>query len=510
MQHTLFESSSPFPMIMINSTNEEKKGIPIPDSGKGRNRRKKQKRKRSSESTSSSKSSCFDDVYELTGEFLGEGAYAQVQSCKHRSTGKIFAAKIIDKQAHPRSRVFREVDIYYHCSGHKNILQLFDFFEEDDKFYLVFEKLNGGPLLAHIQKRNHFTENEASFIIRDIANALKFLHQKGISHRDLKPENILCHSQDQICPLKICDFDLGSGLVINESSPVSTPELLTPVGSAEFMAPEVVEAFIGEATPYDKRCDLWSLGVIMYILLSGYPPFYGFCGSDCGWQRGEFCQACQDQLFTCIQDGAYDFPYRDWGCVSDEAKDLIRHLLVKDVNQRYTAEMVLNHPWVRHGGPLTLLKTPKVIRRNNSAKDLAAFAESANAMKRLVLRHQAYSTDFSLSIKSKLADAVEEKEGNSGNVSGSCSLSSSSTSSARAIKPINNKKASTADISRDITLPPTPDTPDSLGKNSWMPAMKKKSLPSAFVYNSCMNPRSPMNRLSLTLHPSLKPILLNI
>ena len=80
------------------------------------------------------------------------------------------------------------------------------------------------------------------------------------------------------------------------------------------MAPEVVEAFTGvnEATTYDKRCDLWSLGVIMYILLCGYPPFYGCCGSDCGWERGEFCQNCQDQLFTCIQEGTYDFPSREW------------------------------------------------------------------------------------------------------------------------------------------------------------------------------------------------------
>lgn len=115
----------------VNLPDTEPVSIPKSNfySGNGRNRRKKQKRKRSSVS----KSSCFDDVYKLTGEILGEGAYAQVQSCKQLSTGKIFAAKIIDKQAHPRSRVFREIDIYYHCSGHKNILQLFDFFEEDDK-----------------------------------------------------------------------------------------------------------------------------------------------------------------------------------------------------------------------------------------------------------------------------------------------------------------------------------------------------------------------------------------
>jgi MAP kinase interacting serine/threonine kinase len=161
------------------------------------------------------------------------------------------------------------------------------------------------------------------------------------------------------------------------------------------MAPEVVEAFTGEATTYDKRCDLWSLGVIMYILLCGYPPFYGSCGSDCGWARGEFCASCQDQLFTCIQEGTYDFPDRDWKYVSEDAKDLIRHLLVKDASQRYTAEMVLRHPWVSQGGASTLLETPRVIRKNNSAKDLAAFAESANAMKRLVLRTQTYSNDYS-------------------------------------------------------------------------------------------------------------------
>ncbi|OTF74196.1 MAP kinase-interacting serine/threonine-protein kinase 1-like, partial [Euroglyphus maynei] len=366
----------------------------------------------------------FSDLYYLSGEVLGEGAYASVHECRSfEHDQKRYAVKVIEKgeRGHSRSRVFREIEIFFKCRGHQNIIQFVEYFEDNDRFYLIFEKVEGGQLLAHIQKRIHFTEHEASQIVRDIANALKFLHSRGIAHRDLKPENILCYSESQVCPVKICDFDLGSGIILSDSSPVSTPELLTPVGSAEFMAPEVVDAFMGEASPYDKRCDLWSLGVITYILLCGYPPFYGCCGSDCGWERGEFCQSCQDQLFTCIQKGIYDFPEREWAYISEEAKDLIRHLLVKDASQRYTAEMVINHPWVQYGGPSTFLQTPKIIRRNNSAKDLAAFAESANAMKRLFIKNL-YSNSISLvaelgsqNSRQKLFSHIERSdEGDSG------------------------------------------------------------------------------------------------
>lgn len=119
------------------------------------------------------------------------------------------------------------------------------------------------------------------------------------------------------------------------------------VGSAEFMAPEVVELFVGESNHYDKRCDLWSLGVIAYILLCGYPPFSGNCEQDCGWNRGENCRQCQELLFVSIQEGHFSFPEKDWEDISAEAKDLICNLLVKEAPKRLSAEAVLQHPWIK-------------------------------------------------------------------------------------------------------------------------------------------------------------------
>lgn len=123
----------------------------------------------------------YIDAYKLTGEVLGQGAYASVQTCVSVLTGLEFAVKVIDKIAeHARARVFREVETFYHCQGHPNIIQMLEFFEADDKFYMVFEKVVGGQLLDRIQQRKRFTEREASLIVKDLASALNFLHQKGI------------------------------------------------------------------------------------------------------------------------------------------------------------------------------------------------------------------------------------------------------------------------------------------------------------------------------------------
>ena len=327
----------------------------------------------------------FADLYKLSGDVLGEGSSGVVQSCKSVYTGVEYAVKIIEKKpgTFVRRKLLKEIEIYHMCQGQKNITQLVEFFEEDDKVYLVFEKLHGGPLLEHIQRRKFLTESEASNIIRNLAEALMFLHSRGIAHRDLKPDNVLCVSSDDTENVKLCDFDLCSDL----QQSITTPALNTPVGSLEYMAPEVVNTFLDdddldyynedyddESLSYNKKCDIWSLGVIAYILLCGYAPFQGNCGQLCGWERGDKCNLCQDLLFTNIRECDLEFPEQQWSNISTQAKDLIQKLLMKDSSRRLTAEQVLHHPWIVDHPCSTVLHTPSILNKNQeSIKNLEVF-----------------------------------------------------------------------------------------------------------------------------------------
>ena len=332
----------------------------------------------------------FADLYKLTGDTLGEGSYGVVQSCKSVYSGLEYAVKIIQKKpgSFHRSKLLKEIEIYHMCRGHKNITQLVEFFEEEDQFYLVFEKLHGGPLLEHIQRRKFLTESEASTIVRNLAKALMFLHSRGIAHRDLKPDNVLCVSSEDTENVKLCDFDLCSDPVSQQT--MTTPTLSTPVGSLEYMAPEVVNTFLDdeelddynedwddESLRYNKKCDIWSLGVIAYILLCGYAPFQGNCGQFCGWERGDKCNDCQDLLFSNIKQCNVIFPNQQWAGISDQAKDLIKKLLVKDSSIRLTAEQVLSHPWItsQRSTSSVILHTPIMLNQHQeSIKNLDEFA----------------------------------------------------------------------------------------------------------------------------------------
>jgi len=353
--------------------------------------KKIRRKKKRTASSSSLASNTFQEIYRLTNEVLGRGAYASVETCVNIYTEVEYAVKIIDKvPGHSRARVFKEIDLFHHSKGNPNIIQLIEYFEESDKFYLIFEKVSGGQLLDQIKERKIFTEQEAAFIIKDIASALEFLHSKGIAHRDLKPENILCVDRGRYSPVKLCDFDLGSGIKFHSGGgSATTPFLQTPVGSAEFMAPEVVDGFIDDNEDdfkYDKRCDLWSLGVILYILLCGYPPFSGACGKKCAWLDGGDCHFCQLDLFSNIQLGNYDFKQKDWNNISTEAKDLIEKLLVKDAKRRLSAAEVMTHVWMRNKHEVQLT-TPTKIKKHGTAASLSLYAESAASVQRVVQQH---------------------------------------------------------------------------------------------------------------------------
>jgi MAP kinase interacting serine/threonine kinase len=172
--------SQPTELVLRDTTNAESKSESSPTNSVQKRQQKKKKRRTADSYSDIS----FNDKYKLTEELLGTGAHGVVKTCRDRLTKQEYAVKIISKARHPnRTRVFKEIDIYYHCRGCENILSIIDFLEDDDYFYLVFQKMEGGPLLNHIMKRGRLTEREASLIVRDIANGLNFLHSKGMSHR---------------------------------------------------------------------------------------------------------------------------------------------------------------------------------------------------------------------------------------------------------------------------------------------------------------------------------------
>merc|ERR1719361_2675543 len=383
-------------------------------------------------------------AFEIIFTTLGQGSYGKVEECENIITKAKLAVKIISRSNwhFSRPKMLKEIELYHLCQGIPEIIQLIEYFEEPEYFYLVFEKAKGGPLLNQIQRRVHFTEREAAAIIRDLAAALAHLHSRGIAHRDVKPANVLCcnagdNGKDDFLPVKLCDFDLCSAVYQS----ITTPKLQSPVGSVEYMAPEVVEAFSFDLDffghqmeadncdeddvelTYDKRCDLWSLGIIAYILLCGYLPFSGRCGEDCGWaDRGEECSECQHLLFQSIKSGHLVFPEKHWSSVSKEAKDLITKLLVRDASQRLDATSILNHPWIikfksmaqgmslnEPSASSTDLETPKVLRRKSTQETIfySEFASNALAIKRNCVDHHNATSSSKIKTMKKSATVAE-------------------------------------------------------------------------------------------------------
>ncbi|XP_067938142.1 MAP kinase-activated protein kinase 2-like [Watersipora subatra] len=283
------------------------------------------------------------DDYTVTRQVLGLGINGKVVEITKKTTNKKYALKIL--RDIPKSR--REISLHYRSSACRHIVGIEDVYENvyggNKCLLVVMECMEGGELFTSIQARadNAFTEREAAAIMRDIVDAIAFLHKMDIAHRDIKPENLLYSKKGPGAVLKLTDFGFAKYTSADKS-------LTTPCYTPYYVAPEVLGP-----EKYDKSCDMWSLGVIMYILLCGYPPFYSNHG-----------QPISPGMKKRIRNGQYEFPQAEWSQVSDDAKSLITNLLKTDPDKRLTIEQVLRHPWIANNlaVPQTPLATRGILR----------------------------------------------------------------------------------------------------------------------------------------------------
>lgn len=263
--------------------------------------------------------------YEV-GRELGRGGFSIVKEGKDKSSGEKVAIKFIEKRYVEKDELIllsREIDIMKKVQ-HRNILRLYEIYETESHLSLVMELVNGGELFYKIVDKGSYTEGEARDVIRQLVEGVDYLHNKGFAHRDLKPENLLCSESDEGVVIKIADFGLSKGFG-------NGSRLETHCGTPDYAAPEVLRM----EGSYDKEVDLWSVGVITYVILCGFPPFYG---------------KTQTQLFERILNAEYDFPDPEWTHISNQAKDFIQHLLVLDLDKRYKTQQCLEHPWLKGEG----------------------------------------------------------------------------------------------------------------------------------------------------------------
>lgn len=264
--------------------------------------------------------SIVTDKYEF-GKKMGDGNFAIVRRSKARELNREVAVKIIDKSKMKGKEymIDHEINIMYMCN-HPNIIRVFEDYETPDEIYLIMELIKGGDLFDYITKHRRFDEITSSLMIKDIGEAILYLHAKKIVHRDLKPENLLVmQRKDGRITIKLTDF----GLAMQVNGPIKTV-----CGTPTYVAPEILAE-----SGYGLEVDCWATGVILYILLCGYPPF-------------KTSDRNQEELFQMIQRGKYNYDCEHWTSVSSNAKDLIDHLLVVDRQKRMRADEILLHPWI--------------------------------------------------------------------------------------------------------------------------------------------------------------------
>ncbi|XP_021264697.1 ribosomal protein S6 kinase alpha-3 isoform X1 [Numida meleagris] len=264
----------------------------------------------------------FTDGYEVK-EDIGVGSYSICKRCVHKASNMEYAVKIIDKSKRDPTE---EIEILLRYGQHPNIITLKDVYDDGKYVYVVTELMKGGELLDKILRQKFFSEREASAVLLTITKTVEYLHAQGVVHRDLKPSNIL-YVDESGNPesIRICDFGFAKQLRAENGL------LMTPCYTANFVAPEVLKR-----QGYDAACDIWSLGVLLYTMLTGYTPFAN--GPD----------DTPEEILARIGSGKFSLSGGYWNTVSDTAKDLVSKMLHVDPHQRLTAAQVLSHPWIVH------------------------------------------------------------------------------------------------------------------------------------------------------------------
>ncbi|XP_046993172.1 calcium/calmodulin-dependent protein kinase type II delta chain isoform X3 [Schistocerca americana] len=322
----------------------------------------------------------FSDNYDLKEE-LGKGAFSVVRRCVQKSTGLEFAAKIINTKklsARDFQKLEREARICRKLQ-HPNIVRLHDSIQEENFHYLVFDLVTGGELFEDIVAREFYSEADASHCIQQILESVNHCHQNGVVHRDLKPENLLLASKQKGAAVKLADFGLAIEVQGEQQAWFGF------AGTPGYLSPEVLKK-----EPYGKPVDIWACGVILYILLVGYPPF---------WDED------QHRLYAQIKAGAYDYPSPEWDTVTPEAKNLINQMLTVNPSKRITASEALRHPWICQRE-----RVASVVHRQETVDCLKKF-NARRKLKGAILTTMLATRNFSSrSIITKKSDGSQVKE----------------------------------------------------------------------------------------------------
>ncbi|XP_062240040.1 calcium/calmodulin-dependent protein kinase type II delta chain isoform X8 [Platichthys flesus] len=322
----------------------------------------------------------FTDEYQLYEE-LGKGAFSVVRRCMKISTGQEYAAKIINTKklsTRDHQKLEREARIC-RLLKHPNIVRLHESISEEGFHYLIFDLVTGGELFEDIVAREYYSEADASHCIQQILESVNHCHVNGIVHRDLKPENLLLASKLKGAAVKLADFGLAIEVQGEQQAWFGF------AGTPGYLSPEVLRK-----DPYGKPVDMWACGVILYILLVGYPPF---------WDED------QHRLYQQIKAGAYDFPSPEWDTVTPEAKDLINKMLTINPAKRVTATDALKHPWICQRSTVA-----SMMHRQETVECLKKF-NARRKLKGAILTTMLATRNFSAkSLLNKKTDGVKEPQ----------------------------------------------------------------------------------------------------